>query len=85
MLGWLLYRSPWFPRVLGLLLGVAAAGYLAESFVTFHAPGHGALATSVVVVTAGLAEVSLCFYLLIRGVRQPAPQVAGEAEGEGGG
>ena len=68
LLGWLLYRSPLFPRVLGLLLGAAAVGYLTESFVGFMTTGYATLTSALVVSTAGVGEVALCGYLLVRGV-----------------
>lgn len=73
LLGVLLYRSEFFPRVLGLLLGAAAFGYLFECVAVFLAPGLESLATGVVVLTAGIGEVALCLYLLIRGVEPPKP------------
>lgn len=76
LLGVLLVRSELFPDWLGMLLGVAAAGYLVESFTYFLLPAFGGAASGVVVVTAGVAEVSLCFWLLIRGVRD-APMASG--------
>lgn len=71
LLGYLLYRSPLFPRVLGILMGAAGAGYLLETFAVFVAPGLESIASQVVVATAGVGEVSLCLYLMIRGVRSP--------------
>ncbi|MCG6955843.1 MAG: DUF4386 domain-containing protein [Gemmatimonadetes bacterium] len=69
LLGYLLLRSEAFPRLLGLLLVAAAAGYLIESLSFFLAPAYESLASGLVVVTASVAEVSLCFWLLIKGVR----------------
>jgi hypothetical protein len=70
LLGYLLYRSERFPAVLGVLLAVASVGYLFESFAYFVVPQAQEVATSVVVVTASIAELSLCLWLLIRGVRE---------------
>lgn len=75
LLGYLLYRSELFPRVLGVLVSAAAVGYLFESAAVFLVPGLEGIAGAVVVVTAGTGEVALCLYLLVRGVR---PTVAGE-------
>lgn len=75
LLGWLLFRSSRFPAALGVLLAVAGGGYLLESFSFFLVPALEALASGVVVVTAGVAEVSLCFWLLLKGVR-PEPEAA---------
>lgn len=75
LLGWLLFRSHRFPAALGVLMGIAGGGYLLESFTFFLVSAFEAAATTLVVVTAGLAEVSLCFWLLLRGVR-PEPAAA---------
>lgn len=72
LLGYLLFRSERFPRVLGLLVGAAAVGYLVETFTIFLLPQYTAQATGLVVATAVAGEVSLCLWLLVRGVSGPA-------------
>ena len=69
VLGYLLYRSDLFPAVLGVLVVVAAVGYLIESLTFFLLPGYEPIATSIVILTAVVGEVSLALYLLVRGVR----------------
>jgi hypothetical protein len=69
LLGWLLFRSALVPLVLGVLLVAAGAGYLAETFTIFLAPAYAAFGSALVVVTAGVGEVALCLYLIVRGVR----------------
>ena len=71
LLAILLVRSPRFPAVLGGLLGLAAVGYLAESFTFFLLPAFEEPAGMLVVVTAGIAEVAFCIWLLVKGVRTP--------------
>ncbi len=69
LLGYLLFKSTDFPKILGILLILAAGGYLIESFgYLFFPEAKSALAT-VVGVTAGIGEVGFCLYLLIRGVQ----------------
>lgn len=69
LLGWLLFKSPLFPRIIGIFMAVAAAGYLIESFGTPLAPQYEAVYGWIVLVPAVLAELSLCLWLLIKGVR----------------
>jgi hypothetical protein len=76
LLGVLLVRSELFPSLLGWLLGLAAVGYVIESFTHVLAPGLGGAASALVVVTAGVGEVSLCLYLLVKGVRHVPPAAA---------
>lgn len=73
VLGWLLWRSDLFPRTLGILVAVAAAGYLLESFGSLLLPDARSLFTWIVGITAVIGEVSLALYLLVKGVRTPRP------------
>ena len=73
LLAVLLVRSPLFPALLGWLLGAAAVGYLAESFTFILLPALEEPAGTLVVVTAGVAEVGLCLWLLTKGTRTPPP------------
>ena len=68
ILGYLLFKSNFFPRMLGVLLIVASFGYLIESFGNFLFPSYEALFTWIVAVPAVIAELSLCLWLLIKGV-----------------
>lgn len=82
LLGWLLLRSGLVPPLLGVLVALAGAGYLVESFGMFLFPAHEGLYTMLVTITAVIGEVTLCLYLLIKGVREvplatlPEPAVA---------
>jgi len=69
LLGWLLFRSELFPRALGVLVAVAAVGYLTETLTYFLVPAWAPFGASLVVVTASVAELSLCLYLIVKGVR----------------
>ena len=68
VLGYLLFKSTFFPKILGVLLVVASAGYLIESFGNFLFPGYEALLVWMVAAPAGIAELSLCLWLLVKGV-----------------
>ncbi len=67
-LGYLLYHSEAFPRILGMLMVLASMGYLTESFGNTLFPEHEAIYTWIVAVPAVLAEVSLALYLVIKGM-----------------
>lgn len=72
-LGWLLLRSDRFPGWLGILLAVAAGGYLIESFGTFLAPQNQSIYSMIVTVTAVVGEFALTGWLLIKGIKaQPS-------------
>ena len=71
LLGILLHRSKQFPGLLGILMGIAALGYLMESFGNFLFPGNEGWLALLVGISAAVGEVSLTFYLLVKGVRKP--------------
>jgi hypothetical protein len=77
-LGYLVYRSGFFPRAIGVLLAIGCFGYLADTFVQFLAPGIAESVEPFVVAPAALGELSLVVWLLVKGVRvverrTPAP------------
>jgi len=69
LLGVLIYRATYLPRLLGILLTFAAAGYLVESFGSFLFPSYEAVYVWLVAVPAAIAELSLALWLLIKGIR----------------
>jgi hypothetical protein len=68
LLGYLVYKSGYFPSVLGLLLLLSSFGYLTDSFGNFLFPQYDAIYASTVVVLALVVELSFTFWLLIKGV-----------------
>jgi hypothetical protein len=66
-LGWLVFKSGFFPKILGVLLMFAAFGYLIPFFTAFLFPNYEVLAYPGLAV-AVIAEVSFCLWLLIKGV-----------------
>ena len=69
LLGYLLYKSDLFPKILGVLLTAAAFGYLIESFGFIFFPELKSTFALIVGLTAGVGEVSLALWLLIKGVK----------------
>ncbi|KHL16087.1 UNVERIFIED_CONTAM: hypothetical protein LK11_18005 [Mumia flava] len=70
--GWLVVRSGFLPRIPGLLLALAGAGYLLQSFGTFVAPGMTDVWATVVLVVAIPGELVFALWLLIKGVDEDA-------------
>ena len=68
VLGYLVYKSGYLPRMLGIMLVVASSGYFIDSFGTVLLPQYEGLYASVVVLTAIIGELPLTFWLLIKGV-----------------
>jgi len=71
VIGYLIFRSGYIPKMLGVLLFAAAFGYLTESFTLFLFPGHEVI-TYPGLAAAVIAEVSLCLWLLLKGVDERA-------------
>ncbi|PWN07390.1 DUF4386 domain-containing protein [Rhodohalobacter mucosus] len=69
LLGYLLYQSDLFPKVLGILLAAAAFGYLIESFGFIFFPEMKSTLGLIVGLSAGIGEVTLMLWLVIKGVR----------------
>lgn len=67
-MGYLLLESPLFPNLLGYGVGLAALVYFTDSIVHFLAPNL-APSLAVLMVVPVFAELSLCLWLLIKGVR----------------
>jgi hypothetical protein len=67
MMGWLVVRSSFFPRFVGVLLWVEGGLYLANSFAHFVAPAVGDRVFPFLAVS-GIAEISFCLSLLVAGV-----------------
>ncbi|MBY0425082.1 MAG: DUF4386 domain-containing protein [Cytophagales bacterium] len=65
-LGYLVYVSNRFPKIIGLLLMVSCFGYLIDFVVKFMFPDHMTW-TYPGLAIAVLGELSICFYLLIKG------------------
>ena len=68
VLGYVVYKSGYLPKILGIMLVVAASGYFIDSFGTVLLPQYEALYASVVVLTAIVGELPLSFWLLIKGI-----------------
>ena len=83
VLGYLVWRSTFAPRVLGWLLMLAGAGYLTDSLARTLMASYDANAgwfAMVVFVPAFIAELSFCVWLLVRGGRrlaEPRPALHG--------
>lgn len=70
VLGYLLYKSAYFPRVLGVLLVLASFGYLVDCFTNFLWPNYAPMTEWLVVATAVVAELAFAFWLLVKGVKE---------------
>jgi hypothetical protein len=72
-LGILVLKSRLFPRILGLFLIAACFAYLASSFTSIVLPEQGKIVSRAAIPFEALGEVSFLLWLLVRGVKAPAP------------
>jgi hypothetical protein len=68
LLGYLVYKSGFFPQILGILLMLAGVGYLIQSFGMFVWPDSAGLYQTIVMITAIPGELAFTLYLLIKGL-----------------
>jgi hypothetical protein len=68
ILGYLVFKSKYFPAILGIGLIAAGMVYLSGSYVRFVLPNHVSFMEPMYIVPL-IAELSFCLWLLIKGVR----------------
>jgi Domain of unknown function (DUF4386) len=69
--GYLIFRSTFFPRFLGVLMAVAGVSYLANSFAFFLAPAIAGQLFPAILVPSFVGELALALWLLTVGVNVP--------------
>lgn len=72
VLGYLIFKSGYIPKILGAMLIFASLGYLVDSFAKFLMPNYASyegMFTMVVFVPAFISELALCLWLLIKGLK----------------
>ncbi|HZF10651.1 MAG TPA: DUF4386 domain-containing protein [Thermoanaerobaculia bacterium] len=68
VLGYLIFRSGYLPRVIGVLMQIAGVCYLVNSFALILAPKVADLLFPAVLVPAFIGEASFCVWLIVKGV-----------------
>jgi Domain of unknown function (DUF4386) len=66
--GYLVFRSTFVPRVIGVLLAIGALAYLVYSFASFLSPAFAARLVPYIQLPSLVGEASLCLSLLAIGV-----------------
>ncbi|HXB69360.1 MAG TPA: DUF4386 domain-containing protein [Candidatus Acidoferrales bacterium] len=69
--GYLIFKSTFFPRILGVLLAMAGLSYLINSFASFLAPAFAGQLFPYILVPSFIGELSVCLWLLVMGVNVP--------------
>jgi hypothetical protein len=68
--GYLIYCSDYFPKVLGIFMSIAGICYLSGSFIQVVLPKLSHQFGALFLLPCFIAELSLCVWLLIKGVKQ---------------
>ncbi len=68
IMGYLFYQSPLFPKLFGILLPMAGGGYLIDCFTNFLYPQYADVTEIIVMVSAIVAELGLCIWLMVKGI-----------------
>ena len=67
IIGYLIIKSNYFPKTLGVLFVIASLGYLIDSLGTFILPQYNEV-YNLVIMTTIPAELAFAFWLLIKGI-----------------
>ena len=70
--GLLVYKSGFIPRVFGYLLIIGGAAYIIESLTHILLPDYSAFVSQFTIVLYTIGELSIIFWLLIKGVKAQA-------------
>lgn len=68
VIGHLIFRSSYLPKAVGVLMQIAGLSYLTNSFALVLAPTFANRLFPAILLPAFIGEVSLCFWLLVKGV-----------------
>ena len=70
IIGYLIFRSGYLPKAIGVLMQIAGVCYLTNSFALVLAPAVANRLFPAILVPAFIGEASLCLWLLVKGVNQ---------------
>lgn len=68
ILGYLIFRSGFLPKTVGVLMQIAGLSYLTNSFALLLAPDFANRIFPAILVPAFVGEASLCLWLIVKGV-----------------
>jgi len=66
--GYLIFKSTYFPRAIGILYQLVGIGYLINSFALILAPSYAGQTFPIMILFAFVGETSFCLWLLFKGV-----------------
>jgi hypothetical protein len=78
--GYLVYKSGFIPKILGILLIINCFSYLIDSFSFLLIPGYHDMISKFTLVPNCIGELSIILWLLIIGVKEQKPEIRNEGE-----
>jgi hypothetical protein len=81
LIGYLIFRSTFLPRILGVWLAIAGVCYLTNSFANFLAPSFAAHLSPYILIP-GMVEIVLALWLFVMGVNSQRWKEQASAAGE---
>jgi hypothetical protein len=66
--GYLIVRSGYLPKVIGVLMQIAGLSYLIACFAALFAPAFADLIIPAILIPPLIGESSFCLWLLVKGV-----------------
>jgi len=66
--GYLMFKSGYFPRIIGVMQIIAGLSYLINSFAQILSPAFAAALFPAIVVPAFIGELATCLWLLVKGL-----------------
>lgn len=69
--GYLIFRSGYLPKTIGVLIQIAGLCYLTNSFALLLAPKFAHIIFPIILVPAFIGELSFCLWLIVKGVNVP--------------
>jgi hypothetical protein len=74
-LGYLVYKSGYLPRLIGIFLMIGSAGYIADLVAVYSSPGFDSSIGLLFASVGGLAEIVFLLWILVMGVKVPPADV----------
>ena len=68
VLGYLIFKSEYLPKTIGVMMQIAGLCYLINSFALILAPSFANKITPTILIPSLIGELSLCLWLLVKGV-----------------
>ena len=81
LIGYLIVRSTFLPRILGVLLAVGGLSYVISAFASFLSPAFGAYLSPYIVPAGFVGEGSLSLWLIVKGLNLPKWEEQASARG----